>query len=137
MKFRYLIETKVKVNDDTSYVDREFLFLTIEEIEAGKLKKEVEKWWGEGSPYKIIARDLCTNKKSKNRKEIYQNDLMTYSKHIGYYLIRWKDDNWDCGLVCEKDAPSYNYMMPVAWKDMKVVGNIYENPELLEEKCEK
>lgn len=69
--------------------------------------------------------------KDKNGKEIYGGDILSYPRHKGYYLIEWKCNDSDCGFTCERNKPSYNYMLPRVWDRMKIIGNIYENPELL------
>lgn len=79
-------------------------------------------------------------KKDKNGKEIYEGDILKYDgekcKHCGkllydthkFYIMKWdkKAAQWDC--VNDENTMSY-----WIWKtDMEIIGNIYENPELIE-----
>lgn len=79
-----------------------------------------------------------TGLKDKNGKEIYEGDIVSYQKHGGYLL---DDFVGDIRYV----APGYMIKCPTKYVDMSrvdelqkdlldhldVIGNIYENPELL------
>ena len=70
-----------------------------------------------------------TELKDKNNKEIYEGDIF----HIGSEKIRYVVEWIDCGLkgrqIRNKSWIGLDY-----WKDdIEVIGNIYENPELMEE----
>lgn len=67
--------------------------------------------------------------KDKNGKEIYEGDIF----HIGdkkiLYVVEWID----CGLK-GKQIRNKSWIGLDYWKDnIEVIGNIYENPELMED----
>ena len=110
IKFRY------RIQDKTGKIITQIY--TLEEIEMGLLSKYYS------LDYKILSRDQYTGLKDKNDKEIYGGDIV---KHFVSYKeqidkIHFVEDGWRVGTW----EPNYlgNF-------EVEVIGNIYENPELL------
>ena len=66
----------------------------------------------------------------KNGKEIYEGDIL--KERYDVFVVKWSDGN--CGFVAkpinqDRHWPNLN---PGTTKDLEVIGNIYDNPELLE-----
>lgn len=94
-------------------------------------EKDSGKWleWNAiaGIPHNVtILTDTicqCTGLKDKNGKLIWENDIMKYQ--------------WDGKTridVIKYDAPMFSYKNSVRWNlyQDEVIGNIFDNPELLE-----
>lgn len=85
--------------------------------------------------YEIIpeTRGEFTGKHDKHENEIYEGDFLKYddptqSAHRIPYIVRLDED------YCEFECVNHlNYMYPEAWKQMEIVGNRWDNPEMLKE----
>lgn len=96
----------------------------------GKLyNSENDEWHGLGERFIV---ELYTGLKDKNGKEAYSNDVFTDGKN-----------NW---ILCQDNLGVWAEMLPERsewirdftpelWKEgCEIIGNIYENPELLKQK---
>lgn len=70
-----------------------------------------------------------TGLKDKNNKEIYEGDIFHIGSKKILYVVEWID----CGLK-GRQIKNKSWIGLDYWKDdIEVIGNIYENPELIEE----
>ena len=70
----------------------------------------------------------CTGLKDKNGKLIYEGDIVKHSKSNQQYKVQWNDKGfWQ--LDDNAMARSAKFLE----ENYEVIGNIYENPELLED----
>ena len=69
---------------------------------------------------------FCTGLKDKNGKLIYEGDIVK-DDHCALHYVRWVYDSWQL-FPCTQN----NYTIGIVDDEIEVVGNIYENKELLE-----
>ena len=70
----------------------------------------------------------CTGLKDKNGKLIYESDIVKQNKTI--YCVTWEEGSYGFCDIRTKITYTVEYVMS---KKQEVIGNIYENPELLED----
>lgn len=74
--------------------------------------------------YNILMQ--CTGLKDKNDKLIYECDIVK-DEHNALHYVKWVYDSWQL-FPCTQN----NYTKCIVDDDIEVIGNIYENKELLE-----
>ena len=82
-------------------------------------------------PNKNMIIQQFTGLKDKNEKEIYEGDIVKEIYSVGIEgsgrpdVVKWaKFDHFISGWYCD--------LIPLYGKNVEIVGNIYENPELIE-----
>lgn len=68
----------------------------------------------------------------KNGNEIYEGDIIKYSGNSRYWTVYWNEVVWQFRFKC------YGFVSKSYWDyafhsalEYRIVGNIYENPELI------
>ena len=75
--------------------------------------------------HQVRADSICqfTGLKDKNGKEIYEGDIVLNLGKMKFVVT------WERGGFSAKN--SYNCQCLHLWDDLEVIGNLYENPELV------
>ena len=73
-----------------------------------------------------------TGLKDKNNKEIYEGDILFESFGERYYKVVFENGSFRGEFKGDFDEYSFDLIDVVA-QGCKIVGNIYENPELIKE----
>lgn len=84
--------------------------------------------WDSCEPDKYII-EQYTGLKDKNGKEICEGDILQIDDHIlGDFVVVWHNFGWKI-----KRSVGYESLSVHKSEDCTVIGNIHENPELLED----
>ena len=107
-----------KINDSTVYF----------------MDKNTGVWYGSyNKRYKDFNLMQYTGLKDKNNKEIYEGDIVKLRNNHGIGVVKYYDE-WGAFVVeYIKPRPLAVLGMNYYKEDIEIIGNIYENPELLGE----
>ena len=127
IKFRaWLKEDKKMVNVETmDFADKSMQYLEKSEIVNAYLLRRVS--------FDDVELMQYTGVKDKNDKEIYEGDILFFRDENTKYVVVWQDT-----AFIIKSIEIRKYSEKMCWLDdteicCEIVGNIYENKNLLEE----
>jgi len=73
-----------------------------------------------------------TGLKDKNGKEIYDLDILSCTRHGWIGVVKWRAPAfWVIELAGEPSGEESQWSLNVNLLQYKIIGNFYENPELL------
>ena len=150
MSDRYLY--RAERTDNGEWVEGYYLFCPIQADNKHSVENFIYKHWivtHNGNPFKVDPSTICqcTGLRDKNGKLIWENDILSIAKSVDvisgnyfYPTIPYPANvkvKWDfCAWMWETIAKKKHYIgFPDAWchYEAEVIGNIFDNPELLKE----
>lgn len=109
----------------------------------GLLANKNDKWYisnkaGNPFAYEVRPETLCqfTGLCDKNGKKIWENDILmanldeSYPEDVTYETVEWGVAGW---VTHEANSIDRQYLDEFDLEHFEVVGNIFDNPELLQE----
>jgi len=74
----------------------------------------------------------CTGLKDKNGKLIYEGDILFWEDENDRGYVQWQDEDADY-LIIFSNYSAVSFNLEVEPSQLEIIGNIYENKELLKE----
>ena len=95
--------------------------------------------YGDGALMKYVPDEAelmqFTDLKDKNGKEIYEGDIVKEENETGIFIYTIEWEKYDCCFFPKalNFKTGIEQSMSSIYTELEVIGNIYENPELLKQ----
>lgn len=138
MEERYLFKAKRTDNKECVLGSYVYTFVPDKKSHVFGLTRENHFIVGENGNMVLIDKDTlcqCTGLKDKNGKLIWENDIVK-DEHGNLYKAFWQNNYYQFSWIC---VSSEIFQSGIKWDlyvmrsfEIEVIGNIFDNPELLE-----
>lgn len=108
------------------FTDRTFSYLDIFNGTAKEELSKLNRWF-------VVVVRSWTGLYDKNEKKVFEGDIVSnHPATKSYYEVYWNNDRW--GLrngSWDYDNGDYYRGDDITWSDFEVIGDIYQNSDLL------
>lgn len=124
---------KAKRNDNDEWVEGQYAYILNPNTENGEPVKHLICNGTNVFNYEVDPDTLCqyTGLKDKNGNRIWENDIVKDERACLLGTVIWYCNDY-VGWFLDDEYVEYPQMMDKdMWEDCEVIGNIFDNPELL------
>lgn len=110
-----------------------FKLVNTNQLGCQSIDQDINDWiddWTQEPDEEVAILMQYTGLKDKNGVEIYDGDIVKHDDYGQISIVEWSDEDWGWIMKSIKNWNPKTCFIPI--KD-EVIGNIYQNPELLEE----
>lgn len=140
IKFRGWLKPRWEEDEDANkmYYDIQNSYDTLGDVKPYDPMTDFREWIDDD----IAVVEQYTGLKDKNDKEIYEGDIVRTTDRVTVDgsifpvgVVEFKQQAfWICNVPSDRPDFTHNETLLQYWEtDLEIIGNIHENPELLEE----
>ena len=144
IKFRYIFKDKYSSKIELVYISQKNIEKIISTSDWQDIPElnSIRKYFDQPLLWEVVSRNLYTGFPSNSGQDIYEGDIVQLSNQqviqgddVGMRTILWLEDQGQFNWVhpfTQKTMSGWSFTKGAAKKYCEVIGNIYQNPELME-----